>query len=88
MAQKTHTGLVFLKEEQIEEHVKNLEVKDRMFFIEKPKLATDESLKENGFIGRSFVNEEYKAYEYKWRFATKKEWNTAVKMNGGVFQTI
>lgn len=72
-ARKVNSGLVFLKEEQIEEHFKNLQIKERMVIVEPAKVASEETLKENGLLGKE-LTPGWKPYEYKWRFATEREW--------------
>lgn len=82
---KVYHSIVFLKESQIESHFKNLEVREGMFIVEKPKIASDELIKAHGV---KLIPIDMRVYEYKWRLATKKELNEAVKRNGGIFQSI
>lgn len=84
---KVYNSIVFLKESQIEAHFKNLEVKEGLFIVESPKVASEETIKANCV---KFIPHDMKVYEYSWRLATKKEWNAAVKKNNPncVFQLI
>lgn len=87
MVSKIRTGLVFLKEELIKEHVKNLEFKEGVHFVEFPRLATEEEQKEYNVLGKE-LSVGWAAYVYSWRWQMKKEMNEVSRRNGGVFQSI
>lgn len=89
MVQKRiNTGLVFLNPEQVESHVKNLEVREGIHIVEFPRLATEEEQKENGIFGRYNTENGFVPYVYKWRFASLKEKNEISRKNNGCFQLI
>jgi len=73
VTRKVSSGIVFLKEEMIEEHFKNLTLKERRILVEPAKIASDEMLKEHGLLGKERKTG-WAPYEYTWRFATDREW--------------
>lgn len=89
MARKVYTGLVFLKDQNMaNEEVKRLETKEGYFFTELPRLANEEEIKDSGIPTNHA--EGWNLWIYKWRFATKAEWNRNVQKNnqGAAFQLI